>query len=62
MSKRHQEPKFIIEWRNAKTPQCCHTCDHYLPNGECRKYNSIPPEDFAMTVDACESWELEVPF
>jgi hypothetical protein len=59
---KHEEPKFVTDWREMKPPKCCHTCDNYLPNGECRQYNSIPPKDFAESINACDSWDLEVPF
>ena len=63
--KRHQEPKFISDWRewlNAGPPKCCHTCDNYDQSGSCIKYGSIPPQDFAQSIDACADWALEIPF
>jgi len=57
-----KEPLFVTEWRHIKAPQCCHTCDNYLPNGECRIYHTIPPEEFASKVNECEFWDLEIVF
>lgn len=59
---KHKEPLFVTDWRYIKAPKCCHTCDNYLPNGECRIYNTIPPEEFAMTKDVCDKWDLEIGF
>lgn len=59
---KHKEPQFVTEWRQSKPPKCCHTCDNYLPNGECRQFNSIPPQEFCESVDVCESWEMEIEF
>lgn len=59
---KYKEPKFVTEWREMKAPKCCHTCDNYLPDGKCRKFNMIPPEDFAMTDGACPNWVLEIGF
>jgi hypothetical protein len=59
---KHKEPQFVIDWRQTKPPKCCHTCESYLPNGECRQFRSIPPQEFCDSVDVCESWEMEIRF
>ena len=59
---KHPEPKMITECRELKPPRCCHTCDSYLPNGECRQFHLEPPEVFAMTDGICPNWELEIVF
>lgn len=62
---KHQEPANVVAYKEAiksGPPKCCHTCDHYLGNGHCYKYDMEPPEDFAATMNACPSWLREVPF
>jgi hypothetical protein len=58
---RHKEPEFVLVWRQP-VPKCCHTCEHYGVDGQCVVFFMEPPEEFADTRDACESWEIEVPF
>ena len=59
---RHAEPQFVIDWRNLKAPKVCHTCDWYDKEGICNFHKSEPPEDFASTIGACDSWVEELPF
>lgn len=62
---RPPEPQFLIdyrEWLKAGPPKCCFTCDEYDESGHCRKFEMRPPDEFAASVDACESWEPECPF
>jgi sulfatase maturation enzyme AslB (radical SAM superfamily) len=61
---RHNEPSHVIQWREAiaNPPKCCHTCDWYDKDGVCGFHKSEPPEDFAATNGACESWIQEMPF
>ena len=65
MTTRPPEPEFLIdyrEWVKAGPPKCCFTCDEYDESGHCRKFEMRPPDEFAASVDACESWEPECPF
>lgn len=62
---RPSEPEFLKQWREwqeAGPPKCCHTCEFYTEAGECGKFGMQPPEDFAATTDACDSWIMAVPF
>ena len=59
---RHNEPQFVIEWRNRQPPKVCHTCDWYDKHGECGFYKAEPTETFAATAGACDSWVEELPF
>jgi len=62
---RPPEPQFLIdyrEWLKAGPPKCCHTCDHFNQSGKCLAFDMRPPDEFAASVDACESWEPECPF
>lgn len=59
---RHPEPQFVIDWRNRKAPQVCHTCGWYDKKGLCNFHNEEPPKEFANTQGACNSWIEEVPF
>jgi hypothetical protein len=62
---RPPEPQFLIdyrEWLKAGPPKCCHTCDQFNQSGHCLAFDMRPPEEFAASVDACESWEAECPF
>lgn len=59
------QPEVVINWRkrlNEPIPRCCHTCDHYLEDATCRVFGMSPPDDFAATMNVCESWEEEIPF
>lgn len=65
MTTRPPEPQFLIdyrEWLKAGPPKCCHTCDQFNQSGHCLAFDMRPPDEFAASVDACESWEMEVPF
>lgn len=65
MTTRPPEPQFLIdyrEWLKAGPPKCCHTCDHFNQSGQCLAFDMRPPDEFAASVDACESWEPECPF
>jgi len=65
MTTRPPEPQFLIdyrEWVKAGPPKCCFTCDEYDESGHCRKFEMRPPDEFAASVEACESWEPECPF
>ncbi len=65
MTTRPPEPQFLIdyrEWVKACPPKCCFTCDEYDESGHCRKFEMRPPDEFAASVEACESWEPECPF
>ena len=63
---KHAEPQAVMTYRRMLKdpyPRCCHTCDHYQDSGECRRYHSAPPADFAATIPTlCEGWEEELPF
>jgi hypothetical protein len=61
---RHTEPDFVTAWMRGEVPSCCHTCLHYAEEGICRICGEEPPEEFARTIKACESWETNdgVPF
>jgi len=65
MTTRPPEPEFLIQWREwvkAGPPKCCHTCENYDHQGKCFEFDMTPPEDFTATVDACDKWEMEIPF
>lgn len=62
---RPSEPEFLRQWREWDAmgpPKCCHTCIAYAQDGRCDKFGMVPPEEFVGTPDACEQWELGVPF
>lgn len=68
---RTPEPEFLIKWREwriaalrAIPPKFCHSCDYYDKNGNCRLFNSRPPDDFTITQDACGKWSEidDIPF
>lgn len=65
MTTRPPEPQFLIdyrEWVKAGPPKCCFTCDYFNQSGHCLAFDMRPPDEFAATVDACESYMEEVPF
>jgi hypothetical protein len=65
MTTRPPEPEFLIQWREwmrAGPTKLCHTCDHFNQSGHCLAFDMRPPDDFAATPDACDKWELEIPF
>lgn len=62
---RPTEPEFLIQWRvwyQAGPPKCCFTCDEYDDAGHCGKFETVPPEDFAKSVDVCAQWVKRIPF
>ena len=59
---RPNEPQFVVDGRLRQPPRVCHTCDWYSKDGVCDFHKSEPPEDFANTKDACESWLEELLF
>lgn len=62
---RHAVPQFLIDYRNRikeVAPKCCHTCHHYTTDGRCIIFLGMVPEDFASKIDACTSYEEEIPF
>ena len=62
---RHSKPEFVVAWEKiaaAGPPRCCHTCDRYLPNGDCAIADSPPPVDFAAAVGVCPDWAALIPF
>lgn len=58
---RHPEPECVIIYRQGP-PKCCHTCDSYTQDGECERFGTEPPADFAATPGACPNWLMEIPF
>ena len=62
---RHPEPAIVTHYRDslkAEPPRCCHTCDWYTKQGECEKFDQVPPAGFASEPGGCAFWEWEVPF
>lgn len=62
---RPKEPEFLSQWREwveKGPPKCCHNCEHYDQDGHCMEFDMRPPDDFAGTEDACNAWEIELPF
>jgi hypothetical protein len=62
---RPKEPEYLVQWREwmrAGPPKCCHTCEHYSPDGECWQYKMTPPQAFADSVGECKDWIPEIPF
>lgn len=60
--KRPPEPEFVTQWRSAKAPSCCHTCELYDAQGYCQEFGMYPPADFAQQQDVCPKWIQEIPF
>jgi len=59
------EPEFLKQWREwvqKGPPRCCHTCDFFGMDGECKKFNAKPDIEFLNTQDACEYWQQDIPF
>jgi len=42
-------------------PKCCHTCDHFGPDGKCYRFHRKPPPGFADEVERCDEWVIELP-
>ena len=64
-TKRPPEPEHVRNWREwvkAGPPRCCHTCEHYGPDGGCARFHMTPPPEFAASADQCHRWEQEIPF
>lgn len=43
---------------------CCHTCEKYMENGICLRFDTRPPDNFVEKVGGCDGYvELqEIPF
>lgn len=55
--------QLLAKLLNEGPPKVCHSCANYdEQTGVCKDFGLEPPDEFLSKKNACDNWQLDIPF